>query len=79
MANLPTLDDLQRALLDEIARYCRGPDEIFPIMGVLSPLWRRYSHDDLLRGVEDMTQRGLIASTDQPQFQRITALGFEAI
>jgi hypothetical protein len=76
MADASKNGDVKRAILDTIAEYEVGADELFPILEVVQKLYEKdYSPWDIQTAVDDMAADGLIANAEIPDM-KLTAKGF---
>ena len=76
MADASKNGDVKRAILDTIAEYDVGADELFPILEVVQKLYEKnYSPLDIQSAVDEMAADGLIANAEIPDM-KLTAKGF---
>ena len=78
MAQLLTDADIERAILDAIATYNPGPNEIVPLPGIQSKLPRNIRADDINAALNRMVEAGLI-TIDKLPFLKLTDAGFAAM
>jgi hypothetical protein len=80
MAELPTVADVARAILDASKSFNPRPGTSIPMLAVFLKLSERgFVSDELNAGFASMQADGLIEPSGNPRFFRLTEAGFAAM
>ncbi len=80
MAQIPTMEQSERAVLDAIAEYNIRPNEIVPVMAVRTKAMARgLSAAEANAALESMQRKGWLILTAGSPHMTVTSAGFAAI
>ncbi|WP_157776524.1 hypothetical protein [Nitratireductor aquibiodomus] len=78
MANLPTLEEIERAILEKAQKWVKRPQEIFPVYQLNVELQQEggFTAKEIGNALKSMHENGWISESQSPVHLLITESGF---